>query len=126
MSPSERVAGGGQQFVQQQRSPERDNQIFSKTLQFQEPKPLAVPNEGQANSVPVRVGSGDSCKGWKPVTSGTRREALDPPAGLQLLKRFSALIASKGLGTVSNETSELAESERCSSNQEEVASDSSG
>lgn len=65
-------------------------------------------------------------KGWKLEVSGTRREALNPPASLQLLKRFSALIGGEDLGAVSNEASELADSERCRYNQEEVASDSSG
>lgn len=120
VTPSESIAGGRQHFVQQQRSPERDNQIFSKTLHLQEPKP----KEGQAKSAPVKVGSEDSCKDLKLVASGTRREALEPLANL-LLKRYSALIAGEGLGALCSEASELAESDYCSSNQEKVASDSS-
>lgn len=100
--------------MQQQRSPERDNHVFSKTLQLQEPKILAEPNKGQA--VFACQDGKDSCKGWKLMAFHTRWKALDPPAGLQLLKRFSSLIAGKGLGATSSEAPELAESEHCSSN----------
>jgi len=123
--PREKTEEGGQQFPQQQRSPQRDNHIICKTLQLQEPKPIAVPKEGQAKSMPFGVGSRDSYKGWKLVASGTRRKDLDLLADLQVLKRFITLTAGKGLGAVSSEASELAESECCNSNQDEVATDSS-
>lgn len=49
------------------------------------------------------VGLGNESKGWKLMTSGTRRTAPIPPADLQPLNRSGALVAGKELGSVSND-----------------------
>jgi len=59
----------------------------------------------QAESMSVGIGSEDlqGGKGWKSVTSGTRRKASAPSQVLHLQNRFNALIADKRLGALSSE-----------------------
>lgn len=69
--------------------------------------------ERQSESVLTRFGSGNSSdgEGWKLVTSGNRREALDPPAGPWLQVRVSVFIAAEGQEDLSNKPPEPAGSE---------------
>lgn len=60
----------------------------------------------------IGLGNGE---GWNLMTSGKRKKAPAPRAYLQLKNRFSTLAADEGLGTLSNEASELAKPEPCSS-----------
>lgn len=67
----------------------------------------------------TRVGNGDSIwmSDWKLVSSGNSRKAPSPPpADVQLQNRFRAPVEDEGLGNMSNDEPELAETELCSSN----------
>ena len=76
-----------------------------------------VSKEGQAESVLIKLGIGDSLdgEGWKLVTSCTRRTTPAPPVDLQPQGRFSVLTTVEGLGAASNEAGKPAELEPCSS-----------
>lgn len=92
-------------------------QIFSEILQTQYPEIPATLKEGQAESVFIRLGNGDSLdgKGQKLVTSGIRKVAYVPLAGLQLWNMFSALASDEGIGALSNKATKSDEPESCRS-----------
>ena len=78
-----------------------------------------IPKERLVESVLTGVQNGDSIwmSDWKLVSSGnSRKTPSPPPADLQLQNRVSAPVEDEGLGSMSNEESELAETELCSSN----------
>ena len=79
---------------------EKEDRIFSKTLQ--EPEHPTAQTEEHSESVLMGWGKGDSHdgKGWKLVTSGTRRKAAAPPADWQLQNRFGAMASDEGLGAL--------------------------
>lgn len=76
-----------------------------------------MPKEGQAESVLIKLGDGDSLygEGWELVTSCTRRTTPAPPVYLQLQSRFNVLTTVEGVRSVSNEAGKPAETEPCSS-----------
>lgn len=58
------------------------NQFFTEMVQRREPDPPIAMEEGQAESVFIRLGNGG--EGWKLTTSGIRRRIPAPVAHLQL------------------------------------------
>lgn len=88
---------------------EKEDRIFTKTLQ--EPENTQLHRQRSIQSVLTRLRKGDSHngKGWKLVTSGTRRKAAAPPADRQLQNRFGAVVSDEGLGAPFRAASEPAE-----------------
>ena len=89
--PTGGVTGGSEQAAQHQGRGKGDS-IFSETQQLEEPQPLAAVEKLAVFTPNIKVSAiSGEWKGWKLVTSGTKRKASTSPKSLQLQKRLTTL-----------------------------------